>query len=193
VLEPANVWGQRVAPFLSPVVTAQIASEPWQLAAYRRLRRDIFVAEQGLFEGSDGDEHDAQATPIVALSQVAGAPDEVIGVVRIYSTGADTWFGGRLGVAQHYRARRIVGTALIFAAVATARAWGCQQFLATVQARNVRYFEQHRFARVEPIELFGHAHWLMRAELDAYPSEVACAERPIDGRSLRLPARARVA
>jgi putative N-acetyltransferase (TIGR04045 family) len=193
MLELANVWGQRVAPFLSPVVTAQIASEPWQLAAYYRIRREIFAEEQGLFADSDVDEHDGEATAIVALSQVAGAPDDVIGVVRIYPAGAHTWFGGRLGVSIGYRARRIVGTALIFAAVATARAWGCQRFLATVQDRNVRYFEQHRFCRLQPIDLYGHPHHLMQAELDAYPPKVACAAQPVDGRALVLPRRARVA
>jgi putative N-acetyltransferase (TIGR04045 family) len=193
MLELANVWGQRVSPFLSPVVTAQIASEPWQLAAYRRIRRDIFVHEQGLFIDSDLDEHDEDATAIVALSQCAGAPDEVIGVVRIYPAGAHTWFGGRLGVSMRYRARRIVGTALIFAAVSTARAWGCQQFLATVQARNVRYFEQHRFSRVAPVEICGHAHQLIRADLEAFPSLIASAAYPVDGRALVLPARVRAA
>jgi putative N-acetyltransferase (TIGR04045 family) len=184
MLETANVWGRPISPFLSPVVTAQIASEPWQIVAYQRLRRHIFADEQRLFSGSDVDAHDGVAIPMVALAHVAGAPDEVIGVVRIYRADGSTWFGGRLGVATRYRARRMVGTALIFAAVATARACGCDEFLATVQAQNVRYFEHHRFAPVAPIELCGQPHWLMRAALDAYPARVAGADRPVDARTL---------
>jgi len=187
MLDAATVWGQHVSPFLSPVVTVQVASEPWQLAAYHDLRRRIFADEQGLFSGSDVDDHDGGATAIVALSQVAGAPDEVVGVVRIYPAGASTWFGGRLGVCPRYRARRFIGTALIFAAVSTARAWGCIDFLATVQARNVRYFEQHWFRRLEPVEVCGQPHHLMRAALDVFPPRVASTQRPVDARSLRLP------
>jgi putative N-acetyltransferase (TIGR04045 family) len=196
MLETANVWGQRVAPFVSPVVTAQIASEPWQVAAYQRLRRDIFVAEQRLFAGSDSDAQDGHAIPIVALAHVAGTPDEVVGVVRIYHAGAGvkgTWFGGRLGVCTAYRARRSVGTALIVAAVSSARALGCVEFLATVQLPNVRYFEHHHFARVEPITVCSQPHWLMRAELEAFPAEVASATRPVDGRGLGRIARRRLA
>jgi putative N-acetyltransferase (TIGR04045 family) len=193
MLETANVWGQRVVPFVSPVVTAQIASEPWHLAAYQALRRAIFVVEQGLFCGSDGDERDGSAIPIVALAHVAGAPDEVVGVVRIYRAAGNTWYGGRLGVCPAYRARRSVGSALILAAVASARASGCDEFLATVQLANVRYFEHHHFARVEPISVCGQPHWLMRAELAAFPAQLACAAQPIDGRALGRVARRRVA
>ena len=83
------------------------------------LRRAIFADEQELFESSDVDAADARATPIVALSQIAGMPDEVVGVVRIYETEPDVWFGGRLGVCREYRRRGAVGGALIVTAVST--------------------------------------------------------------------------
>src|SRR5687768_4163640 len=105
--------GARVRPFLSPHVTAEVARDAWQLAAYFELRARIFAEEQGLFRTSDRDEFDARATPIVALSRVAGMADEVIGVVRIYETEPGIWFGGRLGVCEHYRRRGAVGKALI--------------------------------------------------------------------------------
>jgi putative N-acetyltransferase (TIGR04045 family) len=181
MLEAANVWGQEVIPFLSSAIAAQIVSEPWQLEAYYRLRRSVFAEEQGLFDQTDVDAHDARATAIVAMAQMAGMADEVVGVVRIYPTDPDTWFGGRLGVIPRYRSRRIVGTSLICAAVSTARAFGCKTFLATIQAKNVRYFEQHHFSAIEPVEVCGQPHQLMRADLEAYPACAAWANRPVFG------------
>lgn len=169
MLDPVNPWGRPVRPSLCGQVIAEVASEPWQLDAYRELRREIFAQEQGLFPGSDVDEHDAHALPIVATSQIAGMPDRVIGVVRIYETLAGTWFGGRLGVRPDFRRFGAVGSALISAAVSTAHFLGCREFLATVQAANVRYFERHHFAAREALTLCGRPHCLMQAELEAYP------------------------
>jgi len=166
--EPSQPWGTHPR-FLSRDVSATVASERWQIEAYFRLRRDIFEREQGLFSGSDVDEHDAHATPIVASSQLAGMPDEVVGVVRIYRTESDTWYGGRLGVAHAYRRVGAVGGALIQTAVSTAHAHGCRRFLATVQQRNVRYFERYAFRSLSELSLRGQPHRLMQADLAAYP------------------------
>jgi putative N-acetyltransferase (TIGR04045 family) len=165
---PSLPWG-RARPFMSRDVLARVASEPWQRDAYFRLRRDIFEREQGLFRDSDVDEHDAYATPIVALSQLAGMPDEVVGVVRIYPCDDGTWYGGRLGVADRYRRVGAVGGALIHTAVSTAHAWGCSRFLATVQLRNVRYFEHYAFRALRQIEIHERPHQLMQADLQCFP------------------------
>ncbi len=177
----ATLWGEPVSPFYSPNVTAQVASEPWQLEGYYDLRRTIFAEEQGLFDVSDVDDHDKVATPIVALGHVAGMPDEVIGGVRIYPTERGTWFGGRLGVCRRYRSRGVVGTSLIFAAVSTAHANGCTRFLATFQLQNVPYFERHHFFCVQKVEVCGQPHQLMEADLAVYPPQVAHAGQPVDG------------
>lgn len=168
-LDPSHPWG-RSAGFLSRDVSATVAYERWQVDAYFQLRRDIFEREQGLFDSSDVDEHDARATPIVALSHVAGMPDEVVGVVRIYPTEDDTWYGGRLGVSHAYRRVGAVGGALIQTAVSTAHAHGCRRFLATVQDRNVRYFERYAFRRLGALLIRGMPHQLMQADLAAYPA-----------------------
>ncbi|MGD0677252.1 MAG: MSMEG_0567/Sll0786 family nitrogen starvation N-acetyltransferase [Polyangiaceae bacterium] len=181
MLETDNVWGRDVPPFISPTITAQIVNDTWQCEAYYRLRRSIFAEEQQLFSESDRDEHDLHATAIVALSHLAGMVDEVVGVVRIYSTEPGTWFGGRLGVTTRYRSRRVVGTALICAAVSTAHAWGCTRFLATIQAPNVRYFEHHHFAVIEPVEVCGQPHYLMQADVRAYPRRAAYESQPVQG------------
>lgn len=180
MLEAIHVCGQPVSPFCSPRVTAQVAADPWQTAAYFRLRQAVFADEQQLFERSDIDERDPSATPIVAIAHVGGMLDEVVGVVRIYPDAAGVWYGGRLGVAPAYRSRRVVGTSLIVAAVSTAHGWGCRRFLATIQLQNVRYFEQHRFATVGTVEVCGQPHHLMEADLDAYAPKVATSSCPVD-------------
>jgi putative N-acetyltransferase (TIGR04045 family) len=169
MLETTRIWGGAIRPYLSPEVSAQVATEAWQVEAYYRVRREIFASEQGLFDGSDADDHDPIATPIVALSHIAGMHDEVVGVVRIYPVQSGVWFGGRLGVARRYRARGAVGGALIEAAVCTAHARGCTQFLATVQLRNVRYFEHHHFRSKEVVTVCGAPHHLMEADLAHFP------------------------
>jgi putative N-acetyltransferase (TIGR04045 family) len=191
---PHRMWEQDVLPFISTAITAQVATEPWQLAAYYELRRAIFAEEQALFAGSDVDEHDAVATPIVAVAHMAGVLHEIIGAVRIYPAEAGTWFGGRLGVVPRYRSRRIVGTSLICAAVSTAHAWGARRFLATIQMQNVRYFEQHHFSTVEPISVCGQPHHLMEADLGAYPPSAAVEACPVHGdAAVALVRRARAA
>ena len=181
MLDPINPWGRPIRPSLSAEIVAQVASEPWQLAGYRELRRAIFAEEQGLFEGSDIDEHDQHALPIVAHSQIAGMADRVVGVVRIYRSEPGTWYGGRLGVRKEYRRFGAIGAALISSACSTAHALGCQRFLATVQDGNVRYFERHHFRVLRALDLLGRPHQLMQADLACYPPR-AEGERLVQAR-----------
>jgi putative N-acetyltransferase (TIGR04045 family) len=179
VLDCINPWGRPVRPSLGAEVVAEVATESWQVHGYRELRRAIFAEEQRLFEGSDFDEHDAHALPIVAQSQIAGMADRVVGVVRIYRSEPGTWYGGRLGVRAEFRRFGAIGTALITTAVSTAHALGCQRFLATVQLANVRYFERHHFRALRGVEVRGLPHQLMQADLAAYPPR---AERLVQAR-----------
>lgn len=160
----------RAAP---PPVLARVAREPWQIEAYFRLRRAIFALEQGLFGESDRDARDEHATPIVAETSIFGMPDRVVGVVRIYSERDAVWFGGRLGVDPEFRRVGAIGTALITEAVSTANGFGARRFFATVQARNVRYFQRHHFEPLETVEVCGQPHCLMEAELKQYPAELS--------------------
>lgn len=181
MLDAVNPWGRPVRPSLGAQIVALVAREPWQLSGYRALRQAIFAEEQGLFQGSDFDEHDAHALPIVAHSQIAGMADRVVGVVRIYRSAPGTWYGGRLGVHKDFRRFGAIGTALIATAVSTAHALGCQRFLATVQLSNVRYFERHHFRVLQAVEVRGQGHQLMQADLSAYPPR-AEGERLVQAR-----------
>src|SRR4051812_37074261 len=161
MLDRIHPWGKPVRAQTAQRIRAEVAREPWQVRAYFQLRREIFATEQGLFEESDHDSYDEYASPIVAQGEIAGMPDAVVGVVRIYHEADDTWYGGRLGVSRAYRRVGAVGTALITEAVSTAHGWGCRRFLATVQEANARYFEHHHFRRLHPLDLLGRPHYLM--------------------------------
>jgi putative N-acetyltransferase (TIGR04045 family) len=101
-------------------------------------------------------------------------------VVRIYPSEDGTWYGGRLGVAHDYRRVGAVGGALIHCAVETAHAWGCTRFLATVQRRNVRYFEHYAFRSLSELTLRRQPHQLMQADLGCFPPcPKALAERAL--------------
>jgi putative N-acetyltransferase (TIGR04045 family) len=177
MLECSRPWGAPVRPYTSPVVTFQLASAPWEHHGYWRLRRSVFSVEQGLFVGTDRDKYDDFAFPIVAVSQVLGMPDDVVGAVRIYPvpedgsciTGTKVWFGGRLAVSRPYRRHGRVGRALINTAVGTARGLGCEEFLASVQQANISYFERAGFELLGESTAYGKPHGLMRARLECFP------------------------
>ena len=184
MLEATLPWGSRVRGYRSRFIETSVCEAQWQRNAYWNLRRCIFVEEQSLFQVSDRDERDAAALPIVAMSTSFGMPDQVIGVVRIYpvesAIGEATWYGGRLGVDRAYRRHGVVGEKLIKRAVGTARGLGCQSFLATVQAPNVRYFERYNFEVLRGVQLYDTPHALMRARVERFEPLTlpAAVERP---------------
>lgn len=167
--------GGPVRPLLSHrrcCIVTEVASESWQVRAYHELRTSVFVAEQGLFVGSDEDAADERALPIVAMTLCHGMLDQVVGTVRIFQRPMDppgVWYGGRLAVDPLFRRQGSIGDGLIRAAVCSAHALGCTEFLATVQLPIVRYFERHHFAVRGSVEVCGVAHALMEADLGFYP------------------------
>lgn len=168
-----------------------IARTPEALEGYWALRRAIFCEEQKIFRGTDRDEFDAKAIPIVCRTMLAGMEDAVVGVVRIDEREPGLWYGSRLGVAADYRSIKklspgvatrsrlpgyrgmgALGAGLIFKAVTMAHALGCREFLATVQQQNARFFQRLHWEPLEEISLFGLPHVRMRADLSHYlPAE----------------------
>ena len=148
------------------------ADGDWELAAARRLRRTVFCLEQGVFAGDDADEIDRHAQTLVALSCVGGMNEQVVGTVRLHAGvdgEGDVWWGSRLAVHAAFRRQGLLGTALIRLAVGTARARGCQVFLAHVQQQNQRLFEKLHWRALRSQSLHGRAHVLMQADLPHYP------------------------
>ncbi|MEM8867374.1 MAG: MSMEG_0567/Sll0786 family nitrogen starvation N-acetyltransferase [Verrucomicrobiota bacterium] len=165
----------------------KIATTEEDLKGFHTLRRQIFCDEQGVFEGDDTDPIDEHMIPIICKPLIAGMEDDVIGVVRIDEREPRLWYGSRLGVAPEYRRVRrfsaaatvrnqqpcnaglgAIGAGLIYKAVSTANAIGCDEFLATVQKQNARFFERLHWKPLGELELHGFTHVKMRADLNYY-------------------------
>src|ERR1700760_3106479 len=169
----------------------KIARTQKELDGFWALREAIFCQEQKVFQGSDRDQIDESAIPIVCETLIAGMADSVVGVVRIDEREPRIWYGSRLGVAADFRAVRKIspgvaqrnhqpvyrglgalGAGLIYKAVSTAHALGCREFLATVQYQNAKFFQRLHWESLGELELFGLRHVKMRADLGYYrPAE----------------------
>ncbi len=136
------------------------------LAAYRALRRESFVREQGLFAGSDADDIDDDPRCLVL---VALAPDgTVLGGVRLApATTPDLgwWTGSRLVVDPRTRAKGL-GPALVRAACALAEDNQVLRFEATVQARHEPMFTRLGWVRLGERPVAGVPHVWMRWPID---------------------------
>jgi putative N-acetyltransferase (TIGR04045 family) len=156
------------ADFLAGDLLVKPAADAWERQDYYALRRAVFSDEQQLL-AQDKDEKDFQAIPIVAVAHHCGMPEHVVGAVRIYETEPGIWYGGRLCVERAYRRHGMIGKALVNEAVSRAIDLGCQTFLATVQQANESYFHSLHWQTLQPMDLLGHPHCLMQAQLDRYP------------------------
>jgi putative N-acetyltransferase (TIGR04045 family) len=157
------------APFAPSEFQIKFAVEAWEKKAAAALRRKVFCEEQGLFGGDDRDATDEIAVPLVAVSFVGVAPDEVVGTVRIHKAEPSVWWGSRLAVAADYRRIGALGAGLIRLAVSSAHARGCTRFFAHVQAQNAPMFGKLHWRTLDQRELHGRPHCLMEADLDHYP------------------------
>ena len=157
------------APFAPSEFQIKFAVEAWEKKAAAALRRKVFCEEQGLFGSDDRDATDEIAVPLVAVSFVGVAPDEVVGTVRIHKAEPGVWWGSRLAVAADYRRIGALGAGLIRLAVSSAHARGCVRFLAHVQAQNAPMFGKLHWRTLDQRELHGRPHCLMEADLDHYP------------------------
>jgi len=145
------------------------AATAWEREQALALRRAVFCAEQGVFLGDDRDAIDDQAQLIVALSCVGGAPDAVVGTVRLHEESPGRWWGSRLAVHAAFRHHGRIGATLIRLAVSSAHARGCQEFFAHVQSQNTAMFERLHWRSLQRETLHGRPHDLMLADLAHYP------------------------
>ncbi|MFJ5100283.1 MSMEG_0567/sll0787 family protein [Streptomyces sp. NPDC088554] len=166
-----------------PVCRIEQADDAGALSAYRRLRRDAFVHEQGLFEGHDLDDRDSdpRTSVLVALDR-DGA---VVGGVRLgpVDDGPDLgwWAGGRLAVAPAARRLGGIGPALVRAACARAEAEGALRFDATVQTRNETLFRRLGWERIREVPVAGAPHVLMRWPIGRIAAQVAATKAALGG------------
>lgn len=161
-------------PFVPGEYRIKHLSESWERAACRALRRQVFCREQGLFD-DDIDARDIHALPIAAITCIAGAPEQLVGTVRIHcdDAAAALWSGSRLAVHPDFRRSAWLGSELIRHAVSTAVARGCRRFTAQVQAQNRALFERLHWRALEATTIRHRPHVLMEAELAHYPPRLA--------------------
>jgi putative N-acetyltransferase (TIGR04045 family) len=157
------------SPFAPSEFQIKFAIEPWERRGAAALRREVFCAEQGLFDGDDRDAIDEIAITLVAVSFVGVAADEVVGTVRIHEAEPGAWWGSRLAVAGDCRGVGALGAGLIRLAVASAHARGCVRFLAHVQSQNAPMFGRLHWRTLDQRDLHGRPHHLMEADLNFYP------------------------
>ncbi|MFD7444013.1 MSMEG_0567/sll0787 family protein [Streptomyces sp. NPDC059909] len=170
--------GDRSTLARQPLFHIEQACSAAELSDYRRLRREAFVHEQGLFTGHDLDDRDTDPRTLVLV-----AKDEdgtVVGGVRLgpVDDGPDIgwWQGGRLVVARRARGPHGIGAALVRAACARAEAEGVLRFDATVQARNEVLFKRLGWCSVREIEVADAPHMLMRWPIGRIAAQAAAAK-----------------
>ncbi|MDX3852726.1 MSMEG_0567/sll0787 family protein [Streptomyces sp. AK02-01A] len=177
---PADILallGDRSTLARRPDFRVQQATSTGELSDYRRLRRDAFVHEQGLFAGHDLDDRDADARTVVLVAK--DRDGTVVGGVRLgpVDDGPDLgwWQGGRLVVARR-AGRHGIGAALVRAACARAEAEGVLRFDATVQVRGEVLFTRLGWRSVREITVADMPHVLMRWPIGRIAAQVAATK-----------------
>jgi putative N-acetyltransferase (TIGR04045 family) len=169
------------------------AARGWEIEQAMVLRRAVFCLEQAIFARDDRDAIDdrvqddaAPAYLLVAVSMLGGAPDAVVGTVRVHEAEPGLWWGSRLAVHAAFRQHGQLGSTLIRLAVGSARARGCRRFLAQVQEQNVALFERLGWRALGRQTLHGREHCLMQADLQAFAPmadpDAGVVARPVAGR-----------
>jgi putative N-acetyltransferase (TIGR04045 family) len=152
----------------SLAIVCRVAGSDDELEAHFRLRRTVFVDEQGLFAGDDRDASDREAQTLHAIGLVDGEP---CGAVRLYplDVGVGEWKGDRLAVSAEHREHHL-GAELVRFAVRTAGLLGGMRMVAHVQLANVRFFQHLGWSAAgDPAPFHGVTHQLMSIGLG--PSE----------------------
>lgn len=173
---PTLTGGRRPAVTIEPAENAG-------LAAYRRLRRQVFVEEQGLFAGADPERDGRDTDPRTVVLVARDRGGAVVGGVRLgpADDGPDLgwWVGGRLAVAPGWRTAGGVGPALIRAACAYAETAGALRFDATVQPAAERMFRRLGWEPVRPVSVAGRPHTLMRWPIGRIAALVAASKQDL--------------
>jgi putative N-acetyltransferase (TIGR04045 family) len=151
--------------------------------AHFQIRRQVFVAEQGLFRGisdigginGDRDGTDLGSTDLdghdddpATIHVVGLADDQICGTVRLYPLGADgRWKGDRLAVLASHRHLGL-GAPLVRFAVSSAARLGGREMEAFIQPANVAFFRWLDWRRTgDLVDYAGIPHQRMLIDLTA--------------------------
>jgi putative N-acetyltransferase (TIGR04045 family) len=150
-----------------PGILCRPVADAAEAAVHHRIRHEVFVVEQDVFESSDRDAHDALPSTVKVLAWAGGEPG---GAVRLYPLEPGRWQGDRLAVLPPFRAWNLGGPLVRFA-VETAAGLGGIEMVAHVQTGNVRFFERLGWERQGEPELYvGIPHQLMAIDLSVIPA-----------------------
>ena len=133
--------------------------------AHFQVRRQVFVAEQGLFCGINGDLDGHDDDP-ATIHVVGLADDQICGTVRLYPLGADgRWKGDRLAVLASHRHLGL-GAPLVRFAVSSAGRLGGREMEAFIQPANVAFFRWLGWRRTgDLVDYAGIPHQRMLIDL----------------------------
>lgn len=152
-----------------------------QTAEYRAIRREVFVAEQGIFAADDADRIDDDPRAIVLVCR--DAEGGVLGGVRLAPAdeGRDIgwWTGSRLVVRRDARGAGHIGSALVREACATALTAGVLRFDATVQQRNEAMFLHLGWRTGGRTEIGGVPHVRMTWPIDRIQQLLSATKGPL--------------
>lgn len=159
------------------------AESATDLDGYRRVRKEEFVDEQGLFAGSDRDDTDDDPRTVVLVAvDPTGA---VLGGVRLAPVGSvdlGWWTGSRLVTSADIRSAG-VGPALIRAACAYVESAGVLRFEAAVQERYRSRFTALGWECLGQTVVAGRPHERMRWPINPF-SGLAHATKSFLGATL---------
>ena len=145
--------------------------------AHFQVRRQVFVAEQGLFRGTsgtsgrdgtdrDGTDRDGHDDDPATIHVVGLAGGQICGTVRLYPLGVDgRWKGDRLAVLASHRHLGL-GAPLVRFAVSSAGRLGGREMEAFIQPANVAFFRWLGWRRTgELVDYAGVPHQRMVIDL----------------------------
>jgi putative N-acetyltransferase (TIGR04045 family) len=143
--------------------TCRVVAHAAERELYQRIRLEVFVREQQLFDTSDRDVHDGDPRTVHVLGlwgRVAA------GTVRLYPLDeSGLWKGDRLAVLGPFR-KHGLGAPLVRFAVRTAGELGGGEMVAQIQLPNVAFFERLGWRRRgEPADYCGRPHQQMAISL----------------------------
>jgi radical SAM protein (TIGR04043 family)/putative N-acetyltransferase (TIGR04045 family) len=150
-------------------MTYHSARNEQEIAEAFAIRHAVFVKEQGLFETSDVDQHDA-----ASIHLVAKIGNETIGTVRVFQPEGNAnghWIGGRLAVLKRFRKGR-AGAQLVKEAMKRVKKKGATCFTAHIQEKNVPFFKRLGWRPIASMQNFmNRPHQKMQADLNQVPDE----------------------
>lgn len=139
---------------VSPPYTVRVAEDPADREACFAVRKEVFVAEQGVAEDIEYDAYDAVAVHVLAVADGVplGTGRLLHGAAAVAKTGGDPSVGslGRLAVSRAARGLG-VGAALVRAVEEAARAHGLTSVDLHAQTHALGFYERLGYVAYGPV------------------------------------------